>query len=218
MTHQTIQNPTSGLYREKGSKFIAYAIPVTSVEDCHDQLVQIKDDHPKARHWCFAYQVGEKGQWSRSSDDGEPSGTAGRPIARQIESFAVTNVLVVVVRYFGGKLLGTAGLINAYRSSAQDALMRAIIVEKEVRVTFTIRFEYKVMGVLMEALKKRKEIIMQEKVLDEQPLIKISLVADQAETLMIEVIKEVTGLHEADITKPWRFPGLDVDTDFSTSS
>lgn len=121
----TIQSPAEGLYKEKGSKFISYAMPVNSVEEAKAEIARLRKEHHKARHVCFAYRLGENAEIYRAADDGEPGGTAGKPILRCLESRNLTNSMVAVVRYFGGTLLGTGGLIRAYRAAAEDALDKA---------------------------------------------------------------------------------------------
>lgn len=150
----TISGKAYGEFRDRGSKFLAYAFPVETEEDIQASLDEVKKDHVKARHHCYAYRLGLDQNNFRANDDGEPSGTAGRPILGQIDSFGLTNVLVVVVRYFGGTLLGTSGLINAYKLSAQNALQEATITKKLVEDRIRIRFDYGMMGEVMNAAKK----------------------------------------------------------------
>ena len=150
----TISRPATGEFRDRGSKFLAYAFPVDSEEAWQRSLEKVKKDHPKARHHCYAYRIGLTPDNFRANDDGEPSGTAGRPILGQIDSAGLTNVLVVVVRYFGGTLLGTSGLINAYKTSAKKALEKAQIIEKLVENRVRIQFDYAHMGEVMNAVKR----------------------------------------------------------------
>jgi uncharacterized YigZ family protein len=152
-TYQTIASLSEGLYKEKGSKFLAFAHPVESVDAVKTHLEQYRKTYYDARHVCFAYVLGPDAAETRSSDDGEPSGTAGRPILGQIQSFGLTNVLVVVIRYFGGILLGTGGLVVAYKSAAADALQQATILEKTVDVEFAVRFEFPFMNEVMKLVK-----------------------------------------------------------------
>jgi uncharacterized YigZ family protein len=150
----TLAGPCTGELRERGSKFLAYAFPLETESDWQILLDGVRKEHPKATHHCFAFRWGlDKNQY-RANDDGEPSGTAGRPILGQIDSFGLTNVLVVVVRYFGGTLLGTAGLINAYRDSAAEALKNGELLEKSVEIVFFIEFNYSMTSPVMNALKK----------------------------------------------------------------
>ena len=161
--YRTIADASFGEFRDRGSKFLAYAFHASSEEECQERLQEVKKEQPKARHHCYAYRLGMDQHNFRANDDGEPSGTAGRPILGQIDSFDLTNVIVIVVRYFGGTLLGTSGLINAYRNSAAAALEAAQIEEKTVRQLFVLKFSYARMSDVMNAVKKMKlEIIRQE--------------------------------------------------------
>jgi uncharacterized YigZ family protein len=152
--YRTIAAPSEGTYKEKGSRFIAYAYPVTSTEDIRTLVEKIRKDNHDARHHCFAYMLGHKRENWRVNDDGEPSGTAGKPILGQINSRELTNILIVVSRYFGGTLLGVSGLINAYRTASADALNNAAIVEKTVREYYEISFPYLSMNDVMKVLKE----------------------------------------------------------------
>ena len=142
----TILKPSEGLYKEKGSKFLAYAYPIADVEDVKPILESLKADHPSSRHVCYAYQIGVDGEEYRANDDGEPNGSAGLPILNQIKSKEVTNTLVAVVRYFGGTKLGVSGLINAYKEAAKDALDKAKVVEKIPTASITIQFQHSSIG------------------------------------------------------------------------
>ncbi len=162
-TFLTIAAPSVGEYRDRGSKFLAYAFPVSSDKDCQARLEELRKVHPKARHHCYAYRLGLDQNNFRANDDGEPSGTAGRPILGQIDSFQLTNVFVVVVRYFGGTLLGTSGLITAYKTSTMEALKQAEIVEQTLEEHFQLRFDYALMSDVMNAVKKLElKILSQE--------------------------------------------------------
>jgi len=152
-TFQTIRILSEGLYKEKGSKFLSFAHPVESVTEVKSILEQYRKTYYDARHVCFAYALGPEASETRCSDDGEPSGTAGRPILGQIQSFDLTNVLIVVIRYFGGILLGTGGLVVAYKAAAADALQSATILEKTVDVEFSIHFEFPFMNDVMKLVK-----------------------------------------------------------------
>ncbi|MBQ0155770.1 MAG: YigZ family protein [Bacteroidales bacterium] len=149
----TISGPAEGLYKEKGSKFIAFAIPVSNVEQIKAILEEKRKEHHDARHVCYAYILGVDKADYRSNDDGEPSGTAGRPILGSLLSAGVTNVLIAVVRYFGGTKLGTSGLINAYKVASADALENAEIIEKTVDVEIHVTFDYLVMNDVMKIIK-----------------------------------------------------------------
>lgn len=153
-TYRTIQAPSEGLYKDKGSKFLAFAFPVATEEEIKEHLDRIKKQYFDARHHCYAYALGPKGETFRANDDGEPSGTAGRPIHGQILSAGLTNVLVIVVRYFGGILLGTSGLITAYKEASRDALSQAQIKECTVDNRYRIQFDYLSMNSVMKILKE----------------------------------------------------------------
>jgi uncharacterized YigZ family protein len=166
-SYLTLASPSTGEFRDRGSKFLAYAFPVLSEEDWQLHLEAVKKEHPKARHHCYAYRLWMDQNNFRANDDGEPSGTAGRPILGQIDSFGLTNVIIIVVRYFGGTLLGTSGLINAYKISAQDALQKAEIVERILEDVFRLKFEYPLMSDVMNAVKRLDlPILTQEFYLD----------------------------------------------------
>ncbi len=152
--YKTITQPAEGYITEKKSKFLSFVFPVTTA----DEVKEIVDEHRKkyydARHVCWAYMLGTEREDFRANDDGEPSGTAGRPILGQINSYELTNVLILVVRYFGGTLLGTGGLIKAYKEAAEDAIKNAEIVERTIDESFTIHFEYLILNDVMRVLKQ----------------------------------------------------------------
>jgi uncharacterized YigZ family protein len=150
----TIDKPGTAEYKDRGSKFIAYAYPIESVEDFKGYLQKIKKEHPKAEHHCFAYRIGTDGNTFRVNDDGEPSGSAGKPILGQLDSKEVTNAAVIVVRYFGGALLGVPGLINSYKTVTALALQVTPIVQKQVEIAYTIQFDYTRMNEIMMILKQ----------------------------------------------------------------
>ncbi len=159
-TYLTIDEPSTGLYKEKGSKFIARALPVKSESEVKAALEALRKEFFDARHHCFAYILGaDKSAW-RMNDDGEPSGTAGRPIHGQILSFDLTNVLVVVIRYFGGTKLGVSGLIQAYKTATQDALSQARIVEKTVNEVYQLKFKYPAMNDVMRIIKEENLLLL----------------------------------------------------------
>ena len=152
-TYKTIEAESKGLFKDRGSRFIALAIPVVSQEEIKVRLGELRKEYHDARHHCYAWMLSPDRQTWRLNDDGEPSGTAGRPILAQINSRDLTNVLVVVIRYFGGTLLGVSGLINAYRSATADALDNATIVEKHLVESWLITFPYSAMNDVMKILK-----------------------------------------------------------------
>ena len=153
-TYNMLATRGDGLYKEKGSKFIAEAFTVMSEDEAKAAITEIKKKYFDARHHCFAYMIGPDKKNFRSSDDGEPSGTAGKPILNQILSKDVTNVCVVVTRYFGGIKLGTSGLINAYKTAARDALDNAQVVEKTINEFYSLEFEYPLMNEVMRIMKE----------------------------------------------------------------
>jgi len=153
-TYRTIDKPTEGLFRDRGSKFITFVYPITADSDIKPLLAQLRSEHPKANHHCWAMRLGIDRSVFRINDDGEPSGTAGRPILNTLLSRNITNVLVVVVRYFGGTLLGVPGLINAYRTATEEALNTAVIVEKMLNDIYTIQFDYQQMNDVMRIIKE----------------------------------------------------------------
>ncbi|MDR0420036.1 MAG: YigZ family protein [Prevotellaceae bacterium] len=165
--YKTISEPAKGIYKEKGSKFIAFAYPVYDENEIKLIVAQIKKEYFDARHHCYAYRLGIAGKIFRANDDGEPSGTAGRPIYGQMLSFDITNVLIVVVRYFGGIKLGTSGLINAYKTATADAIKNSTIIEKTEQQVIAFRFSYSVMNDIMKLIKEEKiEISEQSMELD----------------------------------------------------
>lgn len=153
-TYKTISKPSEGIFKDKGSKFLGYAFPVYQEQEIKDIVAQLKKQHHSARHHCFAWRLGNNNVFFRINDDGEPSGSAGRPILGQIQSNGVTNILIVVVRYFGGTLLGVSGLINAYKQAAQASLENADIVEKIVEEIIEVQFSYTATNDIMQLIKE----------------------------------------------------------------
>jgi uncharacterized YigZ family protein len=152
--YHTIAAPATGLYKEKGSRFLAFAFPVSSEEEVKENLAALRKTYYDARHHCYAYRLGAKGNIYRANDDGEPSHSAGDPILGQLRSAGLTNILVVVVRYFGGTKLGVGGLITAYRSAAADALATATIIQKHETRNITIKFDYAQINEVMALVKE----------------------------------------------------------------
>jgi len=189
----TIEGLTVSEYRDKGSKFIAYAKPVFSMEAVSAFLDEVKSEHPKATHHCYAYRLGTDKELNyRSNDDGEPSGTAGKPILGQIDSKGLSNVMVIVVRYFGGTKLGVSGLIGAYKTSARMVLTESLIVEKEVEITFEIQFAYLNMNEVMSLVKRYPLKILYQS-FDNQCQIKIRMAKGQSASLLkyLEELEEI---------------------------
>ncbi len=204
-SYTTITNATEGIFRDRGSKFLAYVFPADTEEACSAFLLHCKKLHPKARHFCYAYRLKSDGSLFRANDDGEPSGTAGRPILGQIDSFGFTNVIVIVIRYFGGTKLGTSGLIAAYRNSAQDALCRAQKKKKYVEEVYRLNFDYAIMGDLMNTVKKL-DLQIVDQAFDHQAYLEIairkSLVVSMLTRLKASIakiqIEEAAGLESID--------------------
>ena len=153
-TYKTISNLTEAEFKDRGSRFLGFAFPIKSVEDTKRHIKHLKELHPKAVHHCFAWRLGFDQTSYRANDDGEPSGSAGKPILGQLDSFGITNTLIVVVRYFGGTLLGVPGLINAYKTVAQDCLTLNTIVEKNIEHFYSLEFDYTIMNDVMRISKQ----------------------------------------------------------------
>lgn len=161
-TYFTIEESSEGIFRDKGSKFIAYAYPFKDENKLKEIIATLKSLHPKARHHCWAYRLSPDRAVFRINDDGEPSGTAGRPILNALLSKDVTNIIVVVVRYFGGTLLGVPGLINAYKTATQEALDNAVIIEKTMNDVYQVDFEYLVMNDVMRVIKDENIVVLSQ--------------------------------------------------------
>lgn len=160
--YKTIKGATAGDFRDRGSKFFSFAYPVSDVDEVKEKVKALKKEHPKAVHYCLAFRIGTDGTQYRANDDGEPSGSAGKPILGQIDSFGITNVLVVVVRYFGGSLLGVPGLINAYKTATQLALEQAELEEKWIEKMLLLTFDYPVMNDVLQLLKQSDATIYKQ--------------------------------------------------------
>lgn len=159
----TINTTGTAEFKDRGSRFIAVAVPVKTIADCKQKLSDIKKEYPKASHYCFAYRLGLDNNQFRVSDDGEPSGSAGRPILGQMDSRGATDMLIVVVRYFGGTLLGVPGLINAYKSAAAMVLQVTPLVRRPVLVPYHLQFDYTKMNEIMTTVKQFEcEVLKQE--------------------------------------------------------
>ncbi|MFO7869087.1 MAG: YigZ family protein [Bacteroidales bacterium] len=161
-TYQTITNTCTGIFKEKGSKFIAYAYPVTSVQEIDSYIQKIKKEHHGARHHCWAYRIGFHGEQYRIQDDGEPANSAGKPILGQIDAFSLTQILIIVVRYFGGTLLGVGGLIQAYKQASKEALSAAHIKTKHIPHPVSITCSYDVLPHIMNIISDKHCTIRNE--------------------------------------------------------
>ncbi len=197
MTHYyTIEKPSRTEFADRGSRFIAYAFAITTVDDFKKQLKGLKEEHSKAAHHCFAYRIGTDGNIFRTSDDGEPSGSAGKPILGQLDSKKVTNVAVVVVRYFGGTLLGIPGLINAYKTATSLALQVTPVIEKPVLVTYSLEFDYTLMNEVMTFIKRYGGVVLQN---EAQLFCRLQVGIPKAEEAVL--LDRIADLHGVQIVK-----------------
>ena len=186
--YRTIEKPAEGIFRDRGSKFLAFAYPINSENDLKSILSQLKNEHPKANHYCWAIRQGTDRSVFRVNDDGEPSGTAGRPILNILLSHDLTNIVVVVVRYFGGTLLGVPGLINAYKSATDEALKQAKIIEKTVNDIYTIEFDYLQMNDIMKIIKD-DEITIISQAFDNNCSVQVSIRKTQVNQTLAKINK-----------------------------
>ena len=188
---RTIEVPGEGFYKEKGSKFLGYVYPCSNVDEVKAHLERLKKENHGCVHVCYAYCLGSKKEDFRYSDDGEPSNSAGAPIYGQIKSFDITNVLIAVVRYYGGTNLGVGGLINAYRTAAKGALENATIIEDEDRVEIEVSFTYEAMPFVMNAVKSSDCIILSQE-FTESPKIRLSFpISNQSLEQKLKVIEGI---------------------------
>jgi len=182
-TYRTLKAPSEGIYKEKGSKFLAFAFPVETEEGIKQKLDEVRKKYYDARHHCYAWFLGADKSRFRANDDGEPSNSAGKPILGKLQSHDLSQVLIVVVRYFGGIKLGVGGLINAYRSAADDAILNGTIVQRKMKTFFEIQFSYEAMNDVMTFIKsKRIEQVSHQFELD----CKIKLAIPQSEFEMVK--------------------------------
>lgn len=161
--YKTILKPSEGIYKEKGSKFLSFVVPINSAKEVKEIIDEYRKKYHDARHVCYAYMLGEERNEFRANDDGEPSGTAGRPILGQINSFELTNILIIVVRYFGGILLGTGGLITAYKEAAADAIKGGEIIEKTIEIPLSIHFKYELISEVTRLIKEFNLSVISQK-------------------------------------------------------
>jgi uncharacterized YigZ family protein len=187
-TYKTIEQPTEGIFRDRGSKFLAYAYPINSENDIRGIVANLKSEHPKANHHCWAMRLSIDRSVFRVNDDGEPSGTAGRPILNTLLSRDLTNLVVVVVRYFGGTLLGVPGLINAYKVATEEALNQATIVHKTVNDIYTISFDYLQMNDVMRIIKDDNLAILHQQ-FDNDCRVQVSIRKTQVEQTLFKISK-----------------------------
>src|SRR5215218_204327 len=193
MTHyKTIEKPSQTEFKDRGSRFIAYAFPIQTIDDFKKRLKELKEQHPKAVHHCFAYRIGTDGNNFRANDDGEPSGSAGKPILGQLDSKSLTNTAIVVVRYFGGTLLGVPGLINAYKTATSLALQLTPIIEKPVLISYQLQFDYTLLNDVMIQVKRFGCMVQQQEL---QLFCRMVLGVPQAqEDLFLQKIADMQGI------------------------
>jgi uncharacterized YigZ family protein len=187
-TYKTITNTSEGLFTDKGSKFIAYAFPIKSEDDIKEYLEFVKKEHWKARHHCYAWRLGTDRNTYRSNDDGEPSGTAGKPILGQLDSFEITDTLVIVVRYFGGTKLGVGGLINAYKSATIDALNQTEIEERTIDNYYKIVYDYGITSQVMNFINHHQLNIINQS-FGEKAMMHFSIPISKADGIL-EILEE----------------------------
>jgi len=195
--YKTIERSSTAEFKDRGSRFLGFAFPISSTEDFKLNRAQLKKEHPKANHHCFGYRLGTEGINYRLSDDGEPSGSAGKPILGQIDSHQLTNVLIIVVRYFGGTLLGVPGLINAYKTTAAFAIQQTVIIQKPVLVNFRLQFDYMLMNEVMKLVKQFDCVLFKQE-LQLFCLLDIGIPKNKLEAMFTR-LKDIRGL---EITQP----------------
>ena len=190
--YKTIAAPSEGYYKEKGSKFTGFAIPVYSDKEFKEHLTRIKKENPDSGHYCYGFRIGADNKLYRYSDDGEPSSTAGKPIFGQIQSYELTNIMIVVTRYFGGTKLGVGGLITAYRAAAKEAIENAKIINRTVDSFYQIQFGYEIMSDVMNFI-KRNELDVTSQVLEEKGTIDFRIRQSESDNI-IEQFEKIEGL------------------------
>jgi uncharacterized YigZ family protein len=197
--YYTIEKDGYTEYKDRGSKFMAFAFIINSTDEFKKRLQALKEEHPKAAHHCFAYRIGVDGNNFRSSDDGEPSGSAGKPILGQIDSKQLTNVAVVVVRYFGGTLLGVPGLINAYKTSTALALQTTPIIQKPIEISYRLQFDYTRINEVMTIIKKYDCSVLSQQ-LELFCVMEIGIPKKNFELVMLK-LKDIYGLETQKLTQ-----------------
>ena len=208
-TYQILATSSEGEYKEKGSKFLAYAYPISSLEDFEYYMEEVKSIHPKARHYCYAYRLGIDGDIYRANDDGEPSGTAGKPILGQLLSQDVSDTLIVVVRYFGGTKLGASGLINAYKTAAFDAISNGKKINKILSSSYKLTFDYGKMGHVMNVIKSLHLSII-EKVFEAIPYIVIEIPKSKVSEKMVQLKAKLLQVSEEQINDKTEISFCDI--------
>lgn len=191
--YKSIAEVSEGLFKDRGSKFFAIALELASEDDVSEQLIKSKKKHPKARHHCYAFRLGENGEISRSNDDGEPSGTAGKPIMGQLIKYDLTNTLVIVVRYFGGTKLGVSGLIQAYKSAAAEALEKAKTKETMIASRYRITMDYAIGSKIHDEVANLGAAIL-EQTFGEKVEVLIAVPKSKAESIILQLLHKLTSL------------------------
>ena len=209
-SYTTLAGPAYGEFRDRGSKFLAYAFPVYTEEEWQARLDEVRREHPKARHHCYGFRLGLDGNNFRANDDGEPGGTAGRPILGQIDSFGLANVIVIVVRYFGGTLLGTSGLINAYKESTADALNKAELIERTVEDIYRITFDYALMGIVMSSI-KNLELEMARQDFGDIGIVEVAIRQSEVEDKLRRLKAAVAGVYLEEVDDLEQIEGFEVE-------
>ena len=207
-TYQTLADISEGLFKDRGSKFFGYAKSIRSEEEAVEYLQQIKDQHHKARHHCYAYQLLDENHF-RYNDDGEPSGTAGKPIYNQILSAKLKDVIIIVVRYFGGTKLGTSGLINAYKEGALEAIQANRIITKTIEQEILLHFDYALMGKTMEVI-KYLDLNVVRKEFENDGKIWITIPESETDSTITSIKARFLGRNQEDIEEDTTIPGLTI--------
>lgn len=209
-TYQILSSPSEGEYKEKGSKFLAYAYPVRSIEEVAYYQAEVKDMHPKARHFCYAYRIGIEGEIYRTNDDGEPSGTAGKPIYGQFLSHDISDVLIIVVRYFGGTKLGASGLIHAYKTAAHEALEIGKKVDRVLSDLYRLTFDYGEMGHVLNVTKSLN-LNITNKTFEAIPFIDIEVSRSKIDQSLIDLKAKLLQISPEQIDKKTTVPFCKID-------
>lgn len=209
-TYQILSSPSEGEYKEKGSKFLAYAYPVRSIEEVAYYQAEVKDMHPKARHFCYAYRIGIEGDIYRTNDDGEPSGTAGKPIYGQFLSHDISDVLIIVVRYFGGTKLGASGLIHAYKTAAHEALEIGKKVDRVLSDLYRLTFDYGEMGHVLNVTKSLN-LNITNKTFEAIPFIDIEVSRSKIDQSLIDLKAKLLQISPEQIDKKTTVPFCKID-------
>lgn len=209
-TYYTITTPSEGEFKDRGSKFIAYAYPIDDAAQSQEYLAIVKKEHFKARHHCYAYRLGLDQNNFRANDDGEPSGTAGKPILGQLIKLDLTNIIVIVVRYFGGTKLGTSGLINAYRTATSNALEQASIIQKTVKDHYQIKFDYRLMSDVMNAIKKG-HFEVKKQIFETEAMIEVAIPLSEVDSKLLQLRADIAKCNIAETDKLENIEGLEIE-------